>query len=46
MVDMKKLGYVRVGTAVPEVSIANPQANIEEIIRRYPDIRVIGNGLP
>ncbi len=32
MVDMKKLGYVRVGTAVPEVSIANPQANIEEII--------------
>lgn len=33
MTDIRKLGYIRVGTAVPHVSVGNPRANGEEIAR-------------
>ena len=32
MFDAQKMGYIRVGTAVPTIQIANPQANVVEII--------------
>jgi NAD+ synthase (glutamine-hydrolysing) len=33
MFDALKMGYVRIGTAVPKVEIANPQANVSAIIQ-------------
>ncbi len=33
MFDAQKMGYIRVGTAVPTMQIANPQANVLEIIQ-------------
>ena len=32
MFNILKMGYIRVGAAVPKVQIGNPQANIDEII--------------
>src|SRR5665647_1665986 len=32
MFNAQKMGYIRAGTAVPKIQIANPQANVVEII--------------
>ncbi len=32
MFDIREMGYIRVGTAVPKVEIANPQANVSRIV--------------
>ncbi|MDD4716470.1 MAG: NAD(+) synthase, partial [Oscillospiraceae bacterium] len=33
MFDLQKMGYVRMGAAVPDVQVANPQANVSELLR-------------